>query len=226
MTPSTTASAAIPRYDIYAFIHKGLRAFMAHTLVRVGRLDVHDATELAEVSEELSALLRVLRNHVRHENEFVHAAMEARAPGSTRFIADDHLQHLAELDRLGHMLQRLPGDAALAQGLYRALAQFTAENFEHMQHEETDHNAVLWAHFRDDELLALEHRIVASLTPEESAWSMRWMLPHLTPAERAALLGGMRQSAPADVFDGLLGGLRPLLGGRDWRKLSTALGLA
>ena len=34
-----------PRYDAYAFIHKGLRAFMAHTLVRTGRLDVHDPAD-------------------------------------------------------------------------------------------------------------------------------------------------------------------------------------
>ena len=34
------------RHDIYAFIHKGLRAFMAHVLVRVGRLDAHDAAEV------------------------------------------------------------------------------------------------------------------------------------------------------------------------------------
>ena len=68
-----------PRHDIYAAIHKGLRAFMAHALVRVGRLDVHDATELAEVSEELRALLDICRGHLRHENEVIHSAIEARA---------------------------------------------------------------------------------------------------------------------------------------------------
>jgi hypothetical protein len=55
--------------------------------------------------------------------------------------------------------------------------------------------------------------------------ALRWMLPHLSPSERAAMLRGMRATAPAEAFEGVLGLVRPLLGGRDWRKLSLALGL-
>lgn len=213
------------RYDIYAFIHKGLRAFMAHTLVRVGRLDPHDADEVAEVGAEVRALLDVCRSHLEHENDFVHAAMQARAPGSCAPAADEHEHHLEAIAALLQLLARVPGSTDGAQALYRALSAFVAENFEHMQHEETEHNAVLWAHYRDEEIMDIEHRIVASLRPEESQVTMRWMLPHLTPAERAAMLGGMRQGAPAEAFDGMLSMIRPLLGGRDWRKLSLALGL-
>jgi hypothetical protein len=39
------------------------------------------------------------------------------------------------------------------------------------------------------------------------------------------MLRGLRQAAPSEVFEGVLGLVRPLLGGRDWRKLSLALGL-
>lgn len=214
-----------PRQDIYAFIHKGLRAFMAHVLVRVGRLDAHDEAEVAEVGAELQALLAICRSHLHHENDVVHVAMESRAPGSCARIAGEHEEHLAALDQLEQQLGRVPGDAVAAQVLYRSLSRFVAENFEHMQREETEHNAVLWATHTDDEIRGLEHRIVSSLKPEQSALSMRWMLPHMTPAERAAMLGGMRQAAPAEVFEGVLSLIRPLLGGRDWRKLSLALGL-
>jgi hemerythrin-like domain-containing protein len=214
-----------PRHDIYAFIHKGLRAFMAHTLVRVGRLDAEDDAEVAEVAREVGALIDICRDHLKHENEVIHPAMESRAPGSTRRIADDHDHHAASLDRLAALLARVPGSPAAARTLYQALAAFVAENFEHMQREETEHNAVLWAQFGDDEIRALEHRIVSSLSPEAAAQAMRWMLPHMTPAERAGMLGGMRANAPAAAFDGVLSLVRPLLGGRDWRKLALALGL-
>jgi len=214
-----------PRHDIYAFIHKGLRAFMAHALVRVGRLDAHDPAEVAEVSGEVQALLAICRGHLGHENEVVHPAMQARAPGSYARIAEEHEEHLLAIDHLQQLLAQVPGDAAASQALYRALSRFVAENFEHMQREETEHNAVLWATHNDDEIRLLEHRIVSSLKPEQSALSMRWMLPHMTPAERAAMLGGMRRTAPAEVFNGVLSQVRPLLGGRDWRKLSLALGL-
>lgn len=213
------------RYDIYAFIHKGLRAFMAHTLVRVGRLDATDADETAEVRAEVQALLDVCRGHLEHENDFVHPAMHARAPGSCSRIAQEHQDHREEIAELQQLLGRVPGSPQAAQALYRALSVFIAENFEHMQREETEHNAVLWAHYSDEEIMDIEHRIVASLKPEEAQVTMRWMLPHMTPAERAAMLGGMRQVAPAEAFDGVLSLIRPLLGGRDWRKLSLALGL-
>lgn len=220
-TPMDTTN----RYDIYAFIHKGLRAFMAHTLVRVGRLDANDADEVAEVGAEVQALLDVCRGHLGHENDFVHGAMQARAPGSADGIAGEHEEHLTAIEHLAGLLAKVPGQPQAAQALYRALSAFVAENFEHMQREETAHNAVLWAHYSDEEILDIEHRIVASLTPEEAQLTMRWMLPHMTPAERAAMLGGMRQGAPAEAFDGVLSLIRPLLGGRDWRKLSLALGL-
>lgn len=214
-----------PRHDIYAFIHKGLRAFMAHTLVRVGRLDASDASEVAEVSEEVRALIAICRGHLQHENEVIHSAMEARAPGSASALEAEHVHHAQSLDALTALVDALPGDTAAAQALYRALAIFVAENFEHMQREESEHNAVLWANFDDDSIRALEQRIVSSLSPDEAALSMRWMLPHMNPAERAGMLGGMRAQAPAEAFEGVLSLIRPLLGGRDWRKLSLALGL-
>jgi len=214
-----------PRHDIYAFIHKGLRAFMTHTLVRVGRLDAHDPAECAEVGEELRALIDICRAHLQHENEYVHPAMQVRAPGSCEQVEADHVHHEAALDALAALLTRVPGNTDAAQALYRSLTRFVAENFEHMALEECEHNAVLWAHYSDEEILAIEHAIVASQSPEDAQLSLRWMLPHMTPGERALMLGGLRANAPAEAVEGVLSLIRPLLGGRDWRKLALALGL-
>ncbi|MEW6704024.1 MAG: hypothetical protein AB1430_04155 [Pseudomonadota bacterium] len=214
-----------PRHDIYAFIHKGLRAFMAHSLVRLGRLDPHDPDDVAEVRAEVQALLHTCAGHLKHENEIVHRAMEARRPGSSAAIAGEHVEHERSIAALQSLLDRLPGSDDAAHALYHALAAFVAHNYEHMEQEETAHNAVLWACYSDDEIRGIEHEIHMSIEPEEMRLALRWMLPHMSPAERAALLRGMRQAAPAEVFEGVLGLVRPLLGGRDWRKLSLALGL-
>jgi Hemerythrin HHE cation binding domain len=220
MTTSVTT-----RLDLYANIHKGLRAFMAHTLVRVGRLDPRDPAEVAEVAAEVQALLDLCVAHLQHENEWIHPAMQARAPGSIAQGAADHEGHLVAIDALRQLLERLPQDAAVAAPLYAALSRFVGENLEHMQREETEHNAVLWATHTDAQLHALHERILASVGPAEMQLALRWMLPHLAPAERAEVLAGMRQSAPAEAFQNVLSLIRPLLGGRDWRKLSLALGL-
>ena len=123
------------------------------------------------------------------------------------------------------MVDALPGDAAALRRLYLRLSLFVAENFEHMQREETQMNAALWVTHSDEEIRAIEQRIIASHEPQEMQLALRWMLPHLSPEERSAMLDGMRAHAPAEAFAGVLGLIRPLLGGRDWRKLSQALGL-
>jgi len=155
----------------------------------------------------------------------VHRALEARRPGSSVSIADQHQGHEEAIARLRGMLDGVPGNEERAHALYHALAAFVAHNLEHMAQEETEHNAVLWACYSDDELRGIEHQIQAAVPPEVMQLVLRWMVPHMNPAERAEMLRGMRHAAPAEVFDGVLGLVRPLLGGRDWRKLSLALGL-
>jgi len=213
----------LSRFDIYAPIHKGLRAFMAHALLRVGRLDPLDAAETAEVTREVTELLDFSLGHAEHEDSVIHAALEARSPGVTLAIAADHERYDAEIAHLCELLKRIPGDAQAAHALYLALSTFVAHNLAHMHEEETRHNAALWATHTDAEIHALHGRILASLTPEQSRIGLRWMLPHVSAGERAGMLAQMRTGAPAEVFDGVVDMLRPLLGSRDRLKLDAAL---
>jgi hypothetical protein len=52
------------------------------------------------------------------------------------------------------------------------------------------------------------------------------MVPFMNPAERAAMLGDMRDHAPAPAFAAALEVVRPHLGEREWAKLGRDLGLA
>lgn len=216
------------RYDIYVNIHKALRLFMSDTLARVGRLDVDDPIDLGAVLGQVQSLLEICRGHLNHENRFVHPAIEARQPGASGRIAGEHVEHveaIAALDFETVALRALP-TAAAALRLYRHLARFVAENFEHMHVEETQHNAVLWATCSDAEIADIEHRLVASIAPAEMAVMARWMVPALNPAERAVLLQGMQAQLPPQAMQGLLDIVRPHLDERGWAKLSRALAMA
>ena len=212
-------TTAAPRLDIYANIHKGLRAMMMDTLAAVGRADVDDAAALHAVCERVLVLCDTCASHLEHENEFVHPAMEAHRPGSTAQIAAEHEDHLTAITELCAMARALrtdsPAQAQAALALYRKLALFVAENFVHMHAEEAEHNPVLWASHTDAELQALEGRIVASMPPAQNLLFLRWMIPALPPIERAALLGCL----PPAVLDAV----RPHLGLRDWGALTSAL---
>lgn len=220
--PPTTA----PRFNMYGFIHKALRAYLSDTLVGLGRMDVADAAELDAGLAQVRELLGFCRAHLEHENRFVHPAMEARAPGTTAQIAGEHVHHeddIALLQEQADTVDALRDDAsacgAAAGRLYRDFAVFVGANLQHMDYEEREHNAVLWSHYSDAELHAIEAALVASLAPAESALALRWMIPSINHFERTQWLGGMRAHAPAEAVAGALALAHSRLSERDWHKL-------
>jgi hypothetical protein len=225
-----TIRPASPRFDIYAGIHKGIRAFMAETLVRLGRIDVADAADRDHALDQLEQLLGFCADHLRHENAFIHTAIEARQPAGSAKIAEEHVEHgesIAALREEAAALRAAPehAAAALALRLYRHLALFVAENLQHMHIEETAHNALLWQHYGDAELAELQGRLVASLSPADKELSARWMIPASTPTERAAMIAGVKAEAPPEALVGLMAMLRPHLDASGWSRLAAAAGV-
>jgi hypothetical protein len=191
MNTATDLLPATGRFDMYAAIHKGLRHCMSSALLRVGQVDVFDADDLQRTLVELDDLLDFCLAHIEHEDDFVHTAIEARRAAGARRTADEHAGHLDSIAALradAHALQQAEASqrTALALRLYRHLALFVAENFQHMHIEETANNQALWALYTDAELHAIHGALLQSLTPLEQQVSLRWMVPALNPAERAA----------------------------------------
>lgn len=225
------SSAGARRVDLYAGIHKAMRALMSDVLAAVGRVDPEDESEFEWVSSRVLQLADFCTAHLTHENEFVHAALEACQPGSSARVAREHQEHaeaIARLKKAVHQTRGCEGEqrARAALALYRQLALFVAHNFEHMHVEETAHNQVLWAHYSDEELMALHARLLASLPPEENLFALRWMIPAMTPAERLEVLGGLKAHAPAPAFAAALDVVQPHLDLHGWAKLSRGLDLA
>jgi hypothetical protein len=217
------------RFNIYTLIHKGLRACMADALLAVGRMDPDDGADVASAAATVRGLLAFARSHLQHEEDWIHPALEAGRSGSSEETQADHVEHLEALAALEVSLRALEGSTGAARAgaalrLYRQLALFVADNFHHMHVEETENHATFVECFSDDEVIALSDRLVASLTPEEKATAMRWMLPFANAAERVGVLAKIRETAPPPAFEALLALVRPHLSARDVAKLDLALG--
>lgn len=224
------AAVAPPRLDLYATIHKALRACMADALLALGRMDATDAAEVAATSTKLGQLLDLCASHLEHENAFIHVAIETRAPGASGTIAGEHVAHCEEIAALRDGVAQLQisdvgGRERVALALYRALALFVGHNFVHMQVEESAHNSALWNHYTDDELAAIHGALVASIPPQEMMQVMRWMVPYMNPAERTLVLADMQRHAPASAFAAVLDVVRPYLDDTAWAKLARSLQL-
>lgn len=228
----TCASIDTPaaRFDIYAQVHKGLRACMAATLVEVGRMDCGDDQAVKCVLDGLDQLLDWCAGHLHKENQFVHPAIEARDPAASLRMAGEHVHHdacIAQLRDDADRLSRAGGAAreSAAARLYRRLAGFVADNLAHMDTEETVNNAILWAGYTDGELGELHAAIVAATSPSQLAVDVRWITPHLSPSEIAALMRGLQASMPPEVFAGVAGMVGPHLPPQARRRLAVELGL-
>lgn len=218
------------RLDLYVEIHKALRAWMSHVLVRVGQMDSTDDEDCRAVVSDLGDLLDTLQGHLETENAFVHPAIEARRPGAIVEIEDDHREHQTSIDQLHHharaMLCLPTADReASALFLYRELAFFVGENLQHMQVEETLNNQLLWSAYSDEELQNIHVAILSSIPPKKMAGILYWMLPAIAPAARAHMLTQMCATMPVDAFAGVLDIAQSRLESREWTKLTLVLGL-
>jgi len=234
-SPDTTTAAAAPaqatrRHDGYVGIHKALRLFMSNTLCRVGSTDPSDADEVAATLAQVGALLDTCELHLKDENDFIHPALERAVPGSAARIAAEHVHHQEAIDDLRDLAGLIADTRAQARAagltrLYHAMALFVAENFEHMHYEETEHNAILWAHYSDEELIAIEHELVASIPPQAMYAVFHWFMPALNAQERAGMLAGMKAGMPPEPFAAMLDVARRTIPAADFAKLARALKL-
>jgi hemerythrin-like domain-containing protein len=225
---SAATDARAPRFNLYRDIHKALRAAMCDTLVAVGRTDATDADETAAALAAVRTLMTMCRAHLDKENRYVHPAIEARAPGTSARIGAEHEEHLQAIADLEEDAQVVEAAGATREGallrLYQHLSLFVAENFEHMMVEETVHNAALWEHYGDDELLAIEGRILASIEPPEMMGVLRWMVPSIDAGSRGQLFGAMHHALPPAAFDAILSASKAWLAPGDIVNLDAALG--
>jgi hemerythrin-like domain-containing protein len=233
--PEADTAAAHPaafagRRDLYAPIHKALRLFMTRTLTRLGAADPGRADEVGAALDQLERLLALCEVHLKDENEFVHPALERARPGSAARIAAEHVHHaesIADLRDLAglvkHGSSQARGDALMR--LYRALALFVADNFQHMHQEEMQHNAVLWTAYSDAQLLAIEQALVASIPPDAVAEAMHWFMPALNAPERALMLSEMQQGMPPEPFRAMLDIAQRTLDMPAYARLLRDLGL-
>jgi hypothetical protein len=224
----TNTRAIAPRHDLYRFIHKGLRGYLCETLIAVGRIDPADRNDMNCVLGELRGLLALCRGHLEHENAFIHPALERALAGAAAETSAEHERHRQEIAALGEAARRLEDGAVEDRGeaahrLYLQLSRFVAENLAHMLQEEEENNALLWRSYEDAALRGIEQAIVAKLSPEQMAVALRWMVPAMTPAERAGFIGELRRALPAGPMKQILDLVRPHLTGGEWRKLAAII---
>lgn len=224
-------------HDLYGPIHKGLRLAHCRLLIRLGAVDVLDRGALATVLADLRAQMILSAAHLDHEEREIHAALEQRVPSAARDLYADHEHHRASFVAIEMAIAAVEATEPsrrrpAVHRLYLAFTRFVGDDFAHMAEEEQTILPVLQDLFTDEELIEIEGRIMAALTPDRMIAYAQLMIPAAGPADRVALLnrvrdGMIREGAQPEAFAGLLNfGAKPALPHGEWEALVRDLGMA
>ena len=217
------------RYNFYHVIHKALRLGHCRMLAAIGSNDFGNDLATRSLLADLRQLIMLGRSHLDSENREIHTALEARKPGASAHAAEDHGHHeqsFAELESLIRAVEvALPSRRDVAgRALYRRYAIFMAEDLLHMNEEETYLLDALHRVFTDEELMAIEGRIVSAIPPQKMMGYARLMMPALSLPERVELLAKMQKAMPEPAFEGLLAeGVKPSLTASEYADVISTL---
>lgn len=202
MQPASTG-AADPG-DLYILPHPALRCCLAQALQACGRADAQDAPAMAALHAQVQELLALLRAHLRHENDVLHTALEARWPGAACDSGGAHARQQLALGELAQEFAAPLADAAALARAYRHLTALVAEQLQHMADEEAHDAPALARGYPSEAGEQLLHRLIERMRRDDMAIQLAWMVRGLPPDGLQRTLRALRRVlGPADL-DGLL----------------------
>lgn len=213
--------------DLYRDIHKGIRAELFAVTLEAGSIDPERRDDRLALAAHVSSVRRVLESHAHHEDSFIEPQLWSHLPELAEKIAADHdtlEPRFAAIDELATGLIDLTTDVGrLVFHLYHELSGFTSAYLAHQLVEERIVMPALQAAIGVDAVADIHLGIVTSIPPAEMVQSLSFMLPAMNADDRAELLGGMRASAPADAFQGVLALARSVLEPADFAATTARL---
>ena len=196
------------RVNIFNQIHKGLRALLYETSLLLQQTDFFHEEEMKAAVERVTLVADLFDDHAHHEDEFILPAIQEYEPSIVDAFEQEHETDGRLTRALKDSLMAVQMASPLvrtemANELTKTFVHFMVFNLEHMSKEENILNKILWRYYSDDEILAIQKKILASLSPWSAATGSRWMMRGLNNPEIVRWLRSVEESAPESVFQNL-----------------------
>ena len=196
------------RINIFNQIHKGLRALLYESSLLLQQTDFLDDQEMQTAVTRITMVADLFDDHAHHEDKFILPAIQEHEPSIVDAFEREHAMNIKLTRALKNCLQALQMASPvvrpeMANVLYKTFVQFMVFNLEHMSKEETILNKILWRYYSDEEILAIQKNILASLTPWSATNGSRWMMRGLNNPEIVGWLKSVEESAPEAAFQKL-----------------------
>ena len=218
----------MPRVDLYGIIHKTLRELLFDTSTQISRTNFADPGERSRLLAQFTRAMGFVEEHGHHEDTFVDPPLKAASAELAEEVQTKHKRLVKEAEALAGLVAQLRsaegGDAVgLGARLHRDFSDYLSGYLGHMASEEGPCNAALWAKYTDDELAQIRTELQGSIPPPRFAEWFALMVSAMNFQERVGVLTGMKQGAPAPVFEAMSGVAKEAIGDQAWSQVEAAL---
>ena len=195
------------RYNIFNQIHKGLRALLYETIIKLQQTDFTDAEDADEAVQQVKIILDLFDEHAHTEDTFILPAIVEYEPSVVDVFAQEHVQDLALSNKLNGLLQAfsltISPDAKreIGTAISNAVFEFMLFNLAHMKKEEDVLNKLLWRYYTDEVLHGITMNIIANVAADKMPLYNKWMMRGLSNTEIIGWLKQVKNNAPEFVFN-------------------------
>lgn len=218
-------------WDLYREIHKAMRLALFGVTTMAGATDAADEASVQRLCDEWHDVRLVLIGHHHHEDAYCDPLIARHAPALRESLEAEHDIADAAIDRIDAIVHGLAGldsgdRVGALHGLHLELADFTSQYLQHLRFEEHEVMPALNVAMSNADLAAVTDQIRGSVPPPEMCVFMRYMVPAMTFAERADMLGGMHAGAPPEIFELFRAAAEGCLPAHEYRAVATHCGFA
>lgn len=215
--------------DLFTFIHKALRSIIYNAASNLQSADFADTNEVNNLLTSLKQHLELLHEHAVHEDNIIFPEIQNNEPDMINELNEEHKTLEKKLNKLKSLIDKI--DQAtnnedrllLGVDLNNLFNDFAASYLAHMNHEEVTVLEASLKYLTDEELVAIRTRIQTKIPSEKYKIWLYWMLKSLNKSELIGLLGGMKASAPPQVFENVVGVAESVLENCKWIKIKEEI---
>jgi tRNA U34 5-carboxymethylaminomethyl modifying enzyme MnmG/GidA len=198
------------RYNTFYQIHKALRALLFETAIMVQHTDFTNEDQASATAKRIAEAVAIFDSHAHTEDNFILPVIELYEPAVATLFEAEHVQDMELSNRLSSLLNELSSNTsveakeATGNHINVAFNEFIAFNLTHMAKEEKDLNQLLWKHLTDEQLHGITMEIIAKLPFEKLHAANTWMMRGLSNNEISNWLTEIKNTAPGEVFNGMM----------------------
>jgi hypothetical protein len=198
------------RYNAFYQIHKALRALLFETAIMMQHTDFTNEEQADATAKRIAEVVAMFDSHAHTEDRYILPLIEAYEPAVATMFEAEHVQDMELSNRLTSLLNALSNNSSaeaketIGDTISVAFNEFIAFNLGHMAKEEKELNQFLWKYMTDEQLHGITMEIIAKLPFEKLQAANIWMMRGLNNLEISNWLTQIKNTAPEDIFDGMM----------------------